>query len=352
MILSIFTQLLYVLVIIFLFTFIVRFSYLLYKISKPKIKSFFGVMIEGSEIYWRWRWKKLHKEGTFVYDNLDIHHETRGWTLKPNLKNKLHYAAVINSNHEGIRGSKENHEDKKILFFGDSFCFGEGVDDDETISYFTEKKFSNTSVLNLGVHGYGIDQQYLYLKETISKYKPALTCFVITDNDFRRDFMDFRDAAKPKFILRNNELVLTNVPVPKPEELFSMKTPSISKLFFELIKNFLIFYGLSEKRKRKKLTGILLDKIKEETQKNNSQLIFIYITEPRRGLWYKLSYINRYFVKSFKKRAINYIYPEKIFKKKKFSKMFDTLSGHFTAEGNAIIAEEIVNLIKSKELLK
>ena len=307
-------------------------------------------MIEGSEKYWVWRWQNTHKNKKISYENIDKYHPIRGWTLVPNLKNKLHYAATINSNSKGTRGLTRESSKNKTLFFGDSFCFGEGVDDQETISAFFEKSFKNTQAINLGIHGYGVDQQYLYLKEKISEYKPERVCFVITDNDFRRNFMNFRDFAKPKFSLIDNKITLTNTPVPKPEEISHSKI-SFYSLFFELIKHFLIFYGIIGKRKRILISNYILDNIKEETDKHNAELIFIYINDVRRGAWYR-SYIDKYFINYFRKRKIKYLYLEGIYGKKNLLSMFDTLSGHLSSDGNKSVAEKLAESIKSRKTQK
>ena len=320
--------------------------------SYGKIKTFFGVMIEGSDSYWKWKFSRAHSSGKVSYKGMDVYNSQRGWTLAPNLKNKLHYGAYINSNLEGIRGTKNNFSEKKVLFFGDSFCFGEGVDDNQTIPEFFEKDFKNISSINLGVHGYGIDQQYMYLKDTIKKYNPQLTCFIITDNDFRRNFMDFRDSAKPKFELRKGNLVLPNIPVITPEAFLRKKKISFFKLPFEMIKHFFIYYGFVGKRKRKKICSLLLDKIKKAVDENGSDLIFIYINDARRGLWYRLSYIDRFFANSFKRKNIKNLQLEKIFGRKKLKDMFDTLSGHFTPEANKLVAQKLSEFVKEQEILK
>jgi hypothetical protein len=318
--------------------------------SYGKIKSFLGVMIEGSDYYWKWKFLRKHSSGKVNYQGLDIYESNRGWTLAPNLRNKLHYGSYVNSNNLGVRGAKNNFSKRKVLFFGDSFCFGEGVEDNQTISSFFEEENSGISSVNLGVHGYGIDQQYMYLKDTISKYKPKLTCFIITDNDFRRNFMDFRDSAKPKFELKNNNLLVSNIPVVKPEEFLKTKSYSIFRLPFEIIKHFFIYYGIG-KRKRKKICNMLLDRIKKTTEENGSDLIFIYVNDARRGLWYRLSYIDRFFIKYFRRNGIKYIYAEKIFGRKKLKQMFDTLSGHFTPEANKLIAQKLSETVSERGML-
>jgi hypothetical protein len=314
-------------------------------------KSFLGVMIEGSENYWKYKWKKTHNTKKVSYENIDKYHSERGWTLTSNLREKLHYGAVINSNSKGVRGIEENYSGKKVLFLGDSFCFGEGVDDNETVPAYFEKNFKNVSAINLGIHGYGIDQQYLYLKESISKYKPNLVCFIITDNDFRRNNLDFRDFAKPKYTSINNQVILTNNPVPTPDDCLKLKKISLHKLFFELVKNFFIFYGFIGKRERIIVSDHILDKIKQTTKENNSELVFIYINDVRRGSWYR-SYIDWYFINYFKKNNIKHLYLEKLFGRRKLKNMFDTLSGHFGADANKLIAGKLSESIKSKNILK
>ncbi len=44
----------------------------------------------------------------------------------------------------------------RINFFGCSFMFGEGLNDDETIPFFVGKHLDSTHVKNFGFHGYGI----------------------------------------------------------------------------------------------------------------------------------------------------------------------------------------------------
>jgi len=307
-------------------------------------------MIEGSEDYWKYRWRKLHKNKEISYRGIDQHHPKRGWTLKPNLKNKLHYAATISSNSKGIRGIREEFTEKKVLFLGDSFCFGEGVDDNETIPAFFEKKLKNIQTINLGIHGYGIDQQYLYLKETISKYKPLLTCFIITDNDFRRNLMNFRDYAKPKFIIQNNQVILERTFIPKPDQLKIKKIP-IFHLFFETLQHFLIYYGFIKIKENIEINNYILDQIKKLTDNHKSELIFIYLNDVRRGFWYR-TYIDHYFINYFKKRNIKFLYLEKIFGRKKLREMFDTLSGHLSTKGNELVADKLSKLIKQKGMLK
>lgn len=44
----------------------------------------------------------------------------------------------------------------RINFFGGSFIFGEGLNDDETIAFYTSQYLPNVSVKNYGMHGWGV----------------------------------------------------------------------------------------------------------------------------------------------------------------------------------------------------
>jgi len=66
----------------------------------------------------------------------------------------------------------EPNKSNSILFLGDSFTFGEGLNDDETLSFFIQNE-TGRSTLNAGMHGYGahqalriLEDQNLYNKRT------------------------------------------------------------------------------------------------------------------------------------------------------------------------------------------
>lgn len=68
----------------------------------------------------------------------------------------------------------------RILLTGDSFTFGSGLKDNETISVQMEKILNESNrditfeVLNKGVPGYSLDQEYRSLLEDIKKFHPDL----------------------------------------------------------------------------------------------------------------------------------------------------------------------------------
>lgn len=72
---------------------------------------------------------------------------------------------------------------KRILMLGDSFTFGFLVDQKKNFPYFLEKKLDQ-EVLNFGVIGYTLDQEYLLLREKGLSFKPDVVIVnVFSGND-------------------------------------------------------------------------------------------------------------------------------------------------------------------------
>src|SRR5882724_5248615 len=144
---------------------------------------------------------------------------------KANLKDiKVFNQKILNTNSKGLRGKKDfpyikNKETLRILILGDSFTFGDEVSDDETYSYYLQQMLSHTEVINMGVHGYGHDQMLILLREEGIKYEPDIVILGFLPLDMSRNLLEFRDFAKPRFVLKGGELKLTGTPVPRPEDI-------------------------------------------------------------------------------------------------------------------------------------
>ncbi|MBS2036245.1 SGNH/GDSL hydrolase family protein [bacterium] len=157
---------------------------------------------------------------------------TRGWVVSPNLRD-IHCMPtqpdkILNTNAHGLRGLREFDYSRKagvrrIAFFGDSFTFGEEVSDDETYLAYLNQQFPQAEIMNFGVRGYGYDQMLLYLQEEGVKYRPDMVVLAFNRLDLSRNRLDFRDAPKPRFLLKNGNLVLDNTPVPRTQEVMAQE---------------------------------------------------------------------------------------------------------------------------------
>ena len=180
-------------------------------------------LFTNDDASWRLQWASRQGDRNGLNYALDEWSPTRGWTLKPNLRDTPFRGKVVNSNAKGVRGSREFAYEKpsgvtRIVVLGDSFTFGEEVGDDETYAHRLQTLLPDSEVLNLGIHGYGHDQMLLYLKEEGLKYRPDLVLLGFMPDDMERNVLSFRDYAKPRFAVRNGRLELTTGAVPRPEE--------------------------------------------------------------------------------------------------------------------------------------
>jgi lysophospholipase L1-like esterase len=97
------------------------------------------------------------------------------------------------NNSLGWRGSWEYRDVKqteyRVLFLGDSFTYGTGVNDDQTFAAQLEKAFSaaqqSVEVLNAGCPGKGTDYALKCFQTVGRKFYPDLTVLGFTVNDFQ-----------------------------------------------------------------------------------------------------------------------------------------------------------------------
>jgi signal peptidase I len=147
-----------------------------------------------------------------------------GWKNQPSTQRanlNPEYQTTSTVGPQGFRGSpfvpkaKPAHQ-KRILVLGDSYTWGEGVNDDETYSYLLEEYMPNeTWVLNAGVDGYGTDQEYLFLKEVGYQFQPDIVILAICPNDFENNTLNVSTnqlSRKPRFDIIDGELVLRDIP--------------------------------------------------------------------------------------------------------------------------------------------
>ena len=223
----------------------------------------------------------IHVEWTGPYA---IYHPTRGWTLRPNIKDMAIFdRKTLNSNSKGLRG-KEEYEyqrtagKRRILVLGDSFTFGEEVSDNQTYSRLLESALPNTEVLNFGVQGYGHDQMLLYLKEEGVKYHPDIVILGFAYFDIYRNLWTFFAYAKPKFELVSGRLELTNVPVPPPDRVLDQEPYRSKALDLILILRDKLLWTIGKTdTEARNLTAAILDGIVATTRNIGAVPVFVEV---------------------------------------------------------------------------
>lgn len=181
-------------------------------------------------------------------DFLSLHQDERnltysydielGWFPVSNSKKKYTGSRTITAEHNsrGFRDSEHTISgNPSILFLGDSFVWGYDVEKDER---FTEKlslRLPEWSIYNLGVSGYGTDQELILLSQQYDYYKPDIVFILFcTEND---EFDNTHNVVyggyyKPYFTLGQGKLQLQGVPVPKSENYYLAKHDILAKFYW------------------------------------------------------------------------------------------------------------------------
>lgn len=150
------------------------------------------------------------------------YHPRLGWIPTPSQSTPGYPSSrrwTSNSDESGIRSNGRSMWTAKrpILAVGDSFTFGDEVNDDETWAAHLEE-ILNKPVLNAGVGAYGIDQAFLRAELLLDEYDPDVVILAFISEDVNRTeyaHYPYGRGWKPYFEYENGSLVLRNVPVPR-----------------------------------------------------------------------------------------------------------------------------------------
>jgi hypothetical protein len=147
--------------------------------------------------------------------------EILGWSLKPlssAVSNRTGYEIEYRINSKGLRDDETSYEKPtgtfRIVLLGDSNTFGFGVPIKKHFSTLLEGYFKDLEVINMGVGGFGVDQELLYLRSEGFRYAPDLVLAYVPHYGAHRHMHTERfGKKKPRFMLIDGKLALTNSPV-------------------------------------------------------------------------------------------------------------------------------------------
>ncbi len=124
------------------------------------------------------------------------------------------------SNRHGFRSSRELDEPdarRRIVVLGDSFVFGEGVEESERFTNVLETLEPTWRIDNLGMTGYGPDLMLRALEEVGLVSSPRVVVLAMYTDDFRRVRPRYAGAGFPipRFQLESGRLI--TIPHPQPD---------------------------------------------------------------------------------------------------------------------------------------
>lgn len=177
----------------------------------------FIVLVCGAlEVYSYWSHEGLeiqttheggYIQGYFTPNNILGYGPSKDKTVTSRKYNKqqLIYDVSYTIDSNGLRITPPSHNDHCVLFFGDSFTFGEGVADREAMPYVVGE-LSNYRVYNFGFHGYGPHQMLSAIEhgmvKSIVDCQPGYAIYQVITEQVRRSVgKAFWDKQGPMYVV-------------------------------------------------------------------------------------------------------------------------------------------------------
>jgi hypothetical protein len=149
-------------------------------------------------------------------------HDPHGYRLKPSRTIDYAYPPIaprtlaIRANGDGFRGRELREADPRprLAVLGDSFVYGEGVEEAERFTDALERRQPAWRVDNLGLPGFGLDLMLRALQEVGLPLRPRAVLLCVYTDDFRRVHPRYAGVGFPipRFELAGGEL--RDVPYP------------------------------------------------------------------------------------------------------------------------------------------
>jgi hypothetical protein len=269
----------------------------------------------------------------------------------------------LSINAQGFRGLRDTPDQVaagtfRIICSGDSFTLGYGVGDADTWCARLAAMDSRLETVNMGQGGYGVDQAYLWYARDGAALEHQIHLFAFVREDFARMGSErFLQYGKPILRAEQGRLVAHNVPVPRR----GFYTPSLVANFksFESLRSVVLLRPLLspiaepeiDLHELFNLSWRVFDELRRLNERKDSQLVLIYL--PMRGDYldtrdpWRLS-----MHREATRRGAVWIDLVEALQQRAESEVSDLYipdgsldhpfaDGHFNAEGNAWIAEQL-----------
>jgi lysophospholipase L1-like esterase len=156
-----------------------------------------------------------------AHDRLGQYDERLGWKLRPSavgVNRGREFTHEIRTNSHGYRDTEHTPArppgKRRIVLLGDSFAMGWGVERQQMFSSLLERLVPDLEVINLGVAGYGTDQEVLTYESEGSRYETDWVLLAVLPGNDVHDNLRGSRYHKPYFLLDGDSLSLHGVPVP------------------------------------------------------------------------------------------------------------------------------------------
>jgi lysophospholipase L1-like esterase len=287
-----------------------------------------------------------------------------GWRMRP-----LYRAGDVAHNARGARGARDHAlvgaaPGRRIAAVGDSFTYGLGVSDSAAYPSRLEALLPGWEVINLGVNGYGIDQQLLMWETEGVRYGARIALLGLFHEDFHRAAVQFWGYPKPKFEVDGDRLRLTGVPVPRLEELRSEGAdwiPDRLRLLEALefgvrraARLAGVDRGSDQFEQRARLAELLLRRFRDSALAAGARPVVVFIPDSRYRRAREAQRIESAVAAACRTHAIPYVDLTDALaagEDPRRGGVYDPANGHWTPRGHELAAWRIAGFLRESKLL-
>jgi hypothetical protein len=181
-----------------------------------------AVALLGAELAARWlvpEWEPRVADRELFWR----HDPTLGWFHRGGARGRFRgpgWDVEVRINRDGLRDRDHDgapaQGGRRLLLLGDSFGWGFGVAEDESVAAVLERRCAGLDVVNASVSGWSTDQQLLYFEREGARFGAQSVLLLVHENDLAGNARErMYGYAKPRFVLEGGALALRNVPVPE-----------------------------------------------------------------------------------------------------------------------------------------
>jgi hypothetical protein len=194
--------------------------------------AFFVALLAGEMVC-----RHLGVGGSYISDekNLTYRYDAElGWFPIPNSHKQFMGARLITVEHnnDGFRDINHGAKSKKrIAFLGDSFVWGYDAEQPERFTDKLQRLLPGCEIMNMGVSGYGTDQEFLLIQRWFDRYQPDMVVVIFTETDWfdNNDQYVYTGYYKPYYQVVDGKLVLEGIPVRKSLNYYYPQHPLLAK---------------------------------------------------------------------------------------------------------------------------
>ncbi len=208
---------------------------------------------------------------------------------KPNLNEYLidkEYKTLYRTNNQGFRIGKSTSSDKEIkkcdwLFLGDSFTQGAQVEFNQLFTSFLYKHFPDKSIVNVGISGFGIAEEYYLYQELGSRLKPKKVFLQLSNfNDFMN--VEVKSRSISDYLMQYSDLFRFLIYGLKFKKTTDLPLGRWTEPFYPTEQaniDYNIFYKKTSKKKEADIRSFkkYFKKLNDEINRNGAEMILIIL---------------------------------------------------------------------------